>query len=61
MGVVEAVGRLVEFGERQRRAQAEAARSLLLRDRYGGQEGVLRGRGVRGLPMRPMQFRLDAR
>ena len=36
IGLGGAGGRLVEFGQRQRRAQFEAARSLLLRDRDGG-------------------------
>ena len=60
-----AVGRLIELGKRQRRAQSEAARALLLRDRDGGQEGFLRGRGVRGVALeqdfaaRPMLFGLE--
>ena len=41
-----ATGRLIDFGERQRRAQFEAARALLLCDGDGGQESVFRGRGV---------------
>ena len=41
--------RLIEFGQRQRRAQFEAARTLLFCDSDGGQECVLRGRGVGGV------------
>ena len=65
MGVGGAAGRLVELGERQRRAQFEAARALLLRDGDGGQEGFFRGRGVGGVALeqdfaaRPMQFRFE--
>ena len=36
-----AAGRLVEFGERERRAQFEAARPLLFRDGDRGQEGIV--------------------
>ena len=36
-------GGLVEFGELQRRQQAEAARALLVRDGDGGEVGLLRG------------------
>ena len=56
------VGRLAELGERERRAQFEAARRLLLRDGDGGLEGVFGGRGVGGLAFeqnfaaRPMQL-----
>ena len=46
-----AAGRLVEFGERQRRAQFEAARALLLRDGDGGLERFFRGRGVGGIAL----------
>ena len=62
VGVGEAGVRLIEFGQRQRRAQFEAARALLLGDGDGGQEGVFRGRGVGGVALqqgfasRPMQF-----
>ena len=65
VGVGGAAGRLVELGERQRGAQFEAARALLLRDSDGGQEGVFRGRGVGGVALqqhfaaRPMQFRFE--
>jgi hypothetical protein len=41
-------GRLIEPGERQHRAQFEAARALLLRDGDGGQEGFFRRRGLAG-------------
>ena len=57
-----AAGRLVELGERKRRAQFEAARALLLRDGDGGQEGFFCRRGVGGVALqqdfaaRPMQF-----
>ena len=51
MGVGGAAGRLIELGERQRRAQFEAARALLLRDGDGGQEGFLGGRGVGGIAL----------
>ena len=65
VGVGGAGGRLVELGERERRAQFEAARALLLRDGDGGQECFLRGRRVGGVALqqhfaaRPMQFRLE--
>ena len=58
-------GRLVEFRQRQRGAQAEAARALPLRDGDGGQQGVLRRRGVDGVAhqqhfaARPMQLRFE--
>ena len=65
MGVGGAAGRLVELGERERRAQFEAARALLLRDGDGGLEGFLRRRGVRRVALQqhfaahPMQFRFE--
>ena len=65
VGVGGAGGRLVELGERQRRAQFEAARALLLRDSDGGQESVFRRRGIGGVALeqeftaRPMQFRFE--
>ena len=65
VGVGGAAGRLVELGERERRAQFEAARALLLRDGDGGQEGFFRRRGVGGVALeqdfaaRPMQFRFE--
>ena len=65
VGVGGAGGRLVELGERQRRAQFKTARGLLLRDGDGGQEGFFRGRGVGGVALeqdfaaRPMQFRFE--
>ena len=49
VGVGGAGGRLIEFRQRQRRAQFKTARALLLRDGDGGQEGVFRGRGVGGV------------
>ena len=65
MGVGGAGGRLVELGERERRAQFEAARALLLRDGDGGQEGFLRRRRVGGVALQQdfaadaMQFRFE--
>ena len=65
VGVGGAAGRLVELGERKRRAQFEAARALLFRDGDGGQEGFFGGRGVGGVALkqdfaaRPMQFRFE--
>ncbi len=58
-------GRLIELGERKRRAQFETARALLLRDGDGGQEGFFRRRGVGGIALEqdfaacPMQFRFE--
>ena len=49
VGVGGAAGRLVEFRERERRAQFEAARALLLRDSDRGLERFLCGRGVGGI------------
>ena len=49
MGVGGAVRRLVEFGERKRRAQFEAARALSLRDSDGGLERFLGGCRVGGV------------
>jgi hypothetical protein len=60
-----AAGRLIEPGERQRRAQAEALRSLLLCDGDGSQEGFFRRSWVGGVALqqgfasRPMQFRFE--
>ena len=65
VGLDGAAGRLIELGERQRRAQFEAARALLLRDGDGGQESFFRGRGIGGVALqqdfaaRPMQFRFE--
>ena len=65
VGVGGAAGRLIELGERERGAQSEAARALLLRDGDGGQEGFFRGRGVGGVALqqhfaaRPMQLRFE--
>ena len=50
MGVEGAAGRLVELGERKRRAEAEGARALLVRDGDRGSESLLGGRGVAGVP-----------
>ena len=46
-----AAGRLIELGERQRRAQAPTARALLLRDGDGGLEGFFRGGGIGGIAL----------
>ena len=65
MGFGGARGRLVELGERKRRAQFEAACALLFRDGDGGQEGFFRRPGVGGVALqqgfaaRPMQFRFE--
>ena len=65
VGIDEAAGRLIELCERQRRAQFEAARGLLLCDGDGGLEGFLGGRGVGGVAPQqhfaahPMQFRFE--
>ena len=65
VGVGGAAGRLVELGERERRAQFEAARALLLRDGDGGPERFFRGRGVGRIALqqhfaaRAMQFRFE--
>ena len=65
LGFGGAGNRLVEFGQRQRGAQFEAARALLLRDGNGGQESLFRGRGVGGVALqqdfasRAMQFRFE--
>jgi hypothetical protein len=54
-----AAGRLVELGERQRRAQFEAARPLVFRDGDGAPEGFLSGRGIGGLALQ-QHFAADA-
>ena len=57
-----AAGRRIKLGQRQRCAQFEAARALLLRDRDSGQECVFRRRRVGGIALeedfstRPIQF-----
>ncbi len=51
MGLDGAVGRLVELRQRERRAQFEAARALLLRDGDGGQEGLFCRRGIGGVAL----------
>ena len=62
MGLDWTTARFIEPGERQRRAQFEAARPLLLRDRDCGQKRPFCGRGVggvlleQGLASRSMQF-----
>ena len=40
---------MVEFGQRQRRAQFEAAGGLLLRDGDGSKESLFRRQGIRGV------------
>ena len=52
-------GRLIELGERKRRAQFEAARALLLRDGERGQEGFFCRRGVGGVALQ-QDFAADA-
>ena len=47
MGVGGPAGRLVELGERERRAQCEAARALLACDGEGRSKGFLSGRRIR--------------
>ena len=65
MSVDRTTGRLVHLGERERGAQFEAVRALLLRDRDGGQESFFRGRGIGGVALeqdfaaRPMQLRFE--
>ena len=65
MGVGGATGRLIELGQRQGRAQFEAARRLLLGDGDGGQKSVFRGRGgwriafEQNFAADPMQFRFE--
>ena len=54
-----AAGGLVEFGEGERGAQFEAARSLSLRDGDGGQEGFFRRRGAGGIVLQ-QDFAADA-
>jgi hypothetical protein len=62
VGLRGAGGRPVELRQGERRAQLEAAGALLLRDGDGGQESVLRRRGIGGVAheqdfaARPMQF-----
>ena len=51
MGFGEAACRSTEFGQRQRGAQFEAACALQLRDDDGGQESVLRLRGIGGVAL----------
>ena len=60
-----AAGRLIELGERERRAQFEAARALPLRDGDGRLESFFRGRGVRGIALQqhfapgPIKLRVE--
>jgi hypothetical protein len=54
-----AVG-LIEFGQRQRRAQFEAARALLLCDSDRAQESVLRSQGVGALRLWQLMPRTSA-
>jgi hypothetical protein len=54
-----AVGRLVEFCERESGAQFETARALLFRDGDGGLKGFLGSRGVGGLAL-DQHFAADA-
>ena len=59
MGVGGATGRLIEVGQRQRRAQFEATRPLPLSDGDGGLERCLRGRQVGGITFE-QHFAADA-
>ena len=65
MGFGGAAGRLVELGERKRRAQFEAARALLFRDGDSGRKASSAGAGLAGSrfsrisPRSAMQFRLE--
>ena len=59
VGVGGTGGRLVELGQRERRAQFETARCLLLRDGDGGLEGFLR-RGEAGGIALEQDFAADA-
>jgi len=62
VGVDGTAGRLIELGQRKRRAKFEAARCLLPRDGDGGLEGFLRRGGAGGVALqqgfaaRAMQF-----
>ena len=66
MGVGGARGRLIEFCQRQSRAQFKAVRSLLFRDGDSRLEGFFRRGGVRGIALeedfaaRTMQLRFEA-
>ena len=51
MGIGGAAGRLIKLRQRERRAQLEAPRLLLLRDGDGGEECFLGGRGVRWIAL----------
>ena len=51
MGVGGAAGRLIKLRQRQRRAQLEAPRLLLLRDGDGGEEGFLGRRRIRRIAL----------
>jgi hypothetical protein len=51
VGVGGAGGRLIELGERKRRAQFEAARPLTLSDGDGGPQGFFGGRHARGIAL----------
>ena len=51
VGVGAAVGRAVKLRERQRGAQFEAARLLMLGDGDRGLQGLLGRRGIRGVPL----------
>ena len=55
----EAVGRLIEFGDRERRAEFEAARGLPLRDCDRGQERFLGSRRARWVTLQ-QHFAADA-
>ena len=59
LGFGGAVGRLVELGERERGAQAEAVRPLFTRNGNGGQERLFSRRGVGGIALE-QHFTADA-
>ena len=65
MGLRSAAGSLIKLRQRQRGAQFETARALLLGDCDGSQEGVLRGAWVgvvaiqQDLAARPVEFRFE--
>jgi len=65
VGVSGAGGRLVELGERKRRAQFEAARALPLRDGDSRLESFFGGRGIGGVALQqgfaagPVELRFE--
>ena len=59
MGVGGAAGRLIKLRQRERRAQFETPRLLLLRNRDGGEQGFLDRHGVRRIAL-PQNVAADA-